>query len=132
MAQLLKRTAIRTSKTRNSRSMAIRNTGPEKRHTIFLCVHNNDLSSPYPSQPSPPPPPPPPLYFDKGHFFVIKILGKWRFRMTAREASSPYVICFMYFTFLLGYPLILFVLAIICRKRGEENCGLSTQDRAKL
>lgn len=117
MAQLLKRTAIRTSKTRNSRSTAIRNTRPEKRHTIFLRVHNNDLSSPYPSHPSPPPPPPPPLYFDKGHFFVIKILGKGRFRMTAREASSPYVICCMYFTFLLGYPLILFCPSLYLQKK---------------
>lgn len=43
-------------------------------------------------------PPSPPPYSDES-FFVIKFLGKRCFRMTARETSSPYVICCMYLSF---------------------------------
>lgn len=122
MAQLLKRTAIRTFMDQKQQINGNQAPWAKKRHTpvcVFILKFFTSIC--FPSAPLPL------LYFDEGLFFVIKFLGKRCFRMTAREASSPYVICCMYLSFCLGnfIPLIRFVLAILCRKRGEDNCGLS-------
>ena len=96
LAQPPKGTTTRTSMDQKQQINVNQEIWAKKRYTIFLRVHIDNLSTPSPFHP---PPPSHLLYFDECLFFVIKFLGKWCLRTTARENSSPYVSCRMYLSF---------------------------------
>lgn len=71
MAQLLKRTAIRTSMDQKQQINGNQAPWAKKRHTTFLRVHIKILSPPYSSHS-----PPFPSLFRRGPFLLYKILGQ--------------------------------------------------------